>query len=120
MIIEGNPDGIISMEVPVFRQYIINDSTIEANADVFINQPRGVLLHNDELSSLPLGFGKYKKSEGTDKQHYLEIFNANPITINRVIAGVKYVPNPGMAIIGGIPTRIVTKTFTEISTCFGR
>lgn len=106
-------DGIIDMDRPIFRQYIANDSTIEANADIFINQPRGVILHLDELSSLPLGFGRYKKSEGADKQHYLEIWNANPITINRVTTGVKYVPNTGLAIIGGIQTQIITKIFSD-------
>lgn len=113
MIIKTNPDGIVHIESPVFHQYIINDSTVEANADVFINQPRGVLLHNDEISSLPLGFDKYKKTMGGDKQHYLQIWNANPITINRATTGIKYVPNTGMGIIGGLPTRIVTKIFSE-------
>lgn len=105
-------DGVMDFEQPIFRQHIINDTTVEANVDVFRDQPRGAILHRDELSGWILGMNQYKRNKGSDKQHYLEIYNGNPITVNRVTTGIKYAPNTGLAIIGGLTPNTVTKIFS--------
>lgn len=105
--------GIIYRKCPVYCQYIINDSTPEANIDAFRNQPRGLILHRDEFSGLINGLNQYKKNKGTDKEHYLEIYNCKPITINRVTTGVKHANNTGLANIGGLTPSNIPKIFSK-------
>ena len=96
---------------PVFKQLKISDITVEALADVFTTQPRGVILHRDELSGFMLSMDQYKDAKGSDKQHYLELFDAKPMTINRKMSAPKYVHNTGTAIIGGISPRVLPRIF---------
>ncbi len=105
----------VLMSPPVFKQLKVSDTTVEALADVFEYQPRGVILHRDELSGLILSLNQYKDSKGSDKQHYLELFDAKPMMINRKTSEPKYVPNTGSAIIGGISPRVLPKIFNTDS-----
>ena len=104
-----------STPIPVFKQLKVSDTTVEALADVFTTQPRGVILHRDELSGFILSMNQYKDAKGSDKQHYLELFDAKPMTINRKMSAPKYVHNTGAAIIGGISPMILPKIFNTDS-----
>ncbi len=96
-------------EEPILEQYYTSDATVEALAEVFENQPRGILSFQDELSSLIYGMNQYKGG-GNDKQHYLELFNCNSWKINRK-SGARFIPNTGMAIIGGIQPEVIPLVF---------
>ncbi|MCF6147657.1 MAG: DUF3987 domain-containing protein [Candidatus Kuenenia sp.] len=100
-------------EEPVLEQYYISDTTVEALAEVFEHQPRGVLNYQDELSSLIFGMNQYKNN-GNDRQHYLQLFNCKSWKINRK-TGTKFIPNTGMSIIGGIQPDVVPLVFKESS-----
>jgi len=94
------------------EQFIIADTTVEALADVFEGNPRGVLIYQDEISGLILGLNQYKRGKGNDRQHFLELFNASSWKINRKY-GNRFIPNTGAAIIGGIQPKIVPKVFNQ-------
>ena len=99
---------------PTYSQLVISDTTVEANASVFEDSPRGVILHRDEFSGFILSMNQYKaNSKGGDKQHYLEIFDAKPLDINRVATGKKHIPNTGMALIGGISPVVLPKILSR-------
>lgn len=104
-----------SNPLPVFKQLKVSDTTVEALADVFESQPRGVILHRDELSGFILSMNQYKDAKRSDKQHYLELFDAKSMTINRKMSAPRYVHNTGAAIIGGIPPRILPTIFSADS-----
>ncbi|KXK28784.1 MAG: hypothetical protein UZ01_02524 [Candidatus Brocadia sinica] len=96
---------------PKLGQFYISDSTVEALADVFENQPRGVLNYQDELSGLILGLNQYK-AKGNDLQHYLELFNCGSWKIDRK-GGSVFIPNVGMGIIGGIQPAVLTQVLGD-------
>ncbi|MBE7444817.1 MAG: DUF3987 domain-containing protein [Planctomycetia bacterium] len=100
-------------EVPQMDQFYISDSTVEAMADVFESQPRGILNSQDELSGLILGLNQYK-AQGNDKQHYLDLFNCNSWKIDRK-GKSRFIPNTGMGIIGGIQPMVLIQVFGDDS-----
>ena len=96
---------------PVPTHYIVQDSTVPALANVFNSAPRGILMYQDELSGLIYGMDQYKGGKGNDRQHYLELFDALPWKIDRVIRGSDFIRNTGAAIIGGIQPQVLVKVF---------
>jgi hypothetical protein len=68
---------------PVARRYIVSDTTIEALACVLRHAPRGVLLERDELAGWLNSFDQYKGGKGGDTAHWLTLFNAKPLRIDR-------------------------------------
>ncbi len=99
-----------TVEEPMPEHFFASDTTVEALGDIFENTPRGILIHRDELAGLILGLNQYKGGAGNDRQHYLELFNGNSWKIDRK-TGVKFIPNVGASIIGGIQTTIMKKVF---------
>lgn len=97
-------------EKPALEQYKSSDFTVESLADVFENQPRGVLIHQDEISGLVLAMNQYKSGKGNDRQHLLELFNGDSWKIDRK-SGSRFIPNTGAGIIGGLQPQIMPKVF---------
>ena len=101
-------------EPPEERQFLINDTTIEALGAMLANNPHGTLVEFDELSSLFSrmdGYGSSKAS-GRDRGHWLKLFNGGSEKILRIGRGAIYVPNFGASIVGGIqpePIRAVAR-----------
>ena len=62
-----------TVEEPTLEHFIASDTTVEALGDIFENNPRGILIHRDELAGWILGLNQYKGGAGNDRQHYLEI-----------------------------------------------
>lgn len=99
-----------NVEEPILEHLFASDTTVEALGDIFENNPRGILIHRDELAGLILGLNQYKGGAGNDRQHYLELFNGMTWKIDRK-TGVKFIPNVGASIIGGIQTATMPKVF---------
>ncbi|MDG6004976.1 MAG: DUF3987 domain-containing protein [Candidatus Brocadia sp.] len=102
---------------PALNQFYASDSTIEALSDIFERQPRGILGFHDELSGFIRGMDQYRASRGNDRQHYLQLFNAQPWKIDRRSRSA-FVPNTGLAIIGGIQPQIIPDIFADNSSFF--
>jgi hypothetical protein len=100
-------------EKPKLQHYVVSDCTVEALANVFECDGRGVIIYQDEIAGLILGFDQYK-GKGNDRQHYLELFNCDSWKIDRK-AGVKFIHNTGASIIGGIQPKVMPKVFREDS-----
>ena len=45
---------------PKLKHYMVSDFTIEASADVFEDDPRGTIIHIDELAGLTIELGRGK------------------------------------------------------------
>ena len=99
-----------TVDEPILEHFFASDTTVEALGDIFENNPRGILIYRDELAGLILGLNQYKGGAGNDRQHYLELFNCNSWKIDRK-TGVKFIPNVGASIIGGIQTTTMPKIF---------
>ena len=112
---KDNKDSSEIPEEPKQKHYLVSDMTIEALADVFEADPRGTLIHNDELAGLILGLNQFKTGKGNDRQHILKLYDAGCWKIDRKKAGSRFISNTGASIIGGIQPKVLPKVFSSDS-----
>lgn len=97
---------------PACERVITSDTTVEALALLLRDNPRGLTILRDELAAFLCGFDRYAKSgRGGEEQHYLEMFNAKSLTVDRKGGDDKtiYVPRAGVLIVGTIQPGILRK-----------
>lgn len=99
----------LTLKKPEVVDHYISDFTIESLRKVFKNNHRGVIAHVDEIGGLIKSFNQYKRG-GNDEQKYTELFNCDSWKINRQGMDI-FIPNTGVAIIGGIPPRTMPEIF---------
>ena len=84
---------------PNRERMLVGNATVEALADILLNNERGVLNIMDELASVLKGLGQYKAG-GNDKEAYLMGFDGGPYPIDRK-GRAELIPNFGWSFIGG-------------------
>ena len=97
---------------PVLRRVVCSDVTIEKLADVLADNPRGVLVARDELAGWLGSYTRYKgKGGGTDLPHWLEMFRAGTLVIDRKTAERRtvYVARAAASITGGIQPGVLAR-----------
>lgn len=90
---------------PPRKRRIVEDTTVEALADVLADNEGGVMCFVDELTGWFGSMDAYKgggKSAGKDRAHWLELYNGGPRQIDRVQRGSIFVPNFSACVLGGI------------------
>jgi len=94
---------------PIAKRYIVDDCTTEALAVRLNENPRGLLLVNDELTQWFKGFDSYKSKGGVDAPRYLKIWGGKSFTVDRKNkdSPVLYCRNPGLSIVGGIQPEVL-------------
>ena len=90
---------------PPAKRFIISDITIEAVGLRLVENPFGLTLYNDELETFLGNMSRY--NTGTDLPHWLSIHSGQSICIDRRGADTISIPNPSVAIIGGIQPSIL-------------
>ena len=90
------------------------DPTLEALVRLLCYNSHGILLYQDEIPGLLLGFDKYRGGKGGDREQYLSLWNAQPIKIDRVKESF-YAPDPYLSIIGGMQPQKTVRLFGEDS-----
>ena len=115
---ERKPDGDAPEppDKPIRKRCIVQDATIEALAPILNENTRGVLLARDELSGWLAGFDRYssKSSASSEVPKWLEIYNTEPITIDRKTGDERFlfVRRPSVSICGGIQPGILSRCLT--------
>lgn len=94
---------------PVFKQYVISDSTPEARNQVLSVNPNGILLYRDELKGMIDDFGRYAKSG--ELSQMLSIFDSDTIVVNRKSDEPLLIKDPFMGVIGSIQPSVLVDTF---------
>ena len=95
---------------PIARRYTVDDITTEALAARLNENPRGLLLINDELTQW-LSFDVYKSNAGVDAPRYLKIWGGKSFLVDRRHQlSVLYVRNPALSILGGIQPEVLKKS----------
>jgi len=85
---------------PPRPRIVIADATIEALSEVLRDNPRGVLVANDEFESFLGGLDQYKRSVASrDRGEWLRLFDGGPHTVERVQRGSVFVPNFGASLL---------------------
>nr|MDP9476486.1 YfjI family protein [Actinomycetota bacterium] len=88
-------------EEPKPKRYKTEDPTIEKLAELLIDNPRGLLVHRDELSGWLRSLDKQGRE--ADRAFYLESWNGTgSFEIDRIARGSLYVPALCVSILGGI------------------
>lgn len=94
---------------PVFRQFLVSDSTPEARNQVLSVNPNGVLLYRDELKGMIDDFGRYNRSG--ELSQLLSIFDSDNIIVNRKSDDTLLIEKPFMSILGSIQPSVLQETF---------
>jgi hypothetical protein len=100
---------------PVCQRYVTTDVTIEALAVMLSVQPDGLLVVRDELAGWLGGIAEYKGGRGSDLGHWLALWSAGPLTIDRKTGQTKmlHAPRAGASILGGIQPGVLKKAIGQ-------
>lgn len=90
---------------PHYSKFVLKDFTPEKLAEALQHNVKGVFIFQDELMGWINSFDKYKK--GNDQQLYLELFNGNELTVDRVSKEPIRIAQTNVNIIGGMQPVIV-------------
>jgi putative DNA primase/helicase len=86
---------------PVLRRYKTEDATVEKISEILLENPRGILVHRDELSGWLRNLDKQGR-EG-DRSFYLEAWNGTgSFDVDRIGRGSLHVPALCLSILGSI------------------
>ena len=94
------------VKMPHNKQFIANDTTLEALVELHSFNPNGVGMFKDELAGWVLDMNKYR--DGSDEQFWLSSFDGDSHTSNRKSTGVSHISKPHIPILGGIQPKILT------------
>ena len=89
---------------PQAQRFLVSDTTVEALAPMFLQNPRGLMLARDELSGWLGSFDRYSAGSGGDAAHWLSMFNAESLIVDRKTGTPRtiFVPRASICISGGI------------------
>ncbi len=88
-------------EKPVSQDLIIDDATRESINRIMSNNPKGVILVQDELKAWIKSMDMYR-SKGSDLEYWLKIWSGKSVKVNRTSDDVIWLPYPFASVIGGI------------------
>jgi hypothetical protein len=98
---------------PVERQAYTVDATREALADLLAENPRGLLIHRDELAGWVRGLNQYKQGgKGDDKQFWLSLWSGEDVVVNRRGRRV-FVEKPFTSVSGNLPPGVLPELNDE-------
>ena len=101
-------------EPPVMRQVYTTNATMEAQAVLLCGNPRGMLLHQDELTAWVRSMDAYRQGKGADRQGWLSFWNGSPHVINRKGSGEPIIlPNPFLSVVGCLPPEVLSELTEE-------
>ena len=80
---DKNPDPADKPKPPIRKRYLTKDATIETLERIHGQNPRGVLVHRDEVAEDFKSDNAYRNGKGGDKEKKLDQFNGSPLIIDR-------------------------------------
>jgi len=91
-------------EEPACPRLVVSDTTMERFAGILNENPRGVMLWRDELSAFLKSFDQYKSGKGGDLGHWLSIWSAESILVDRKVVGKRpiHVRSAFASVHGGV------------------
>jgi hypothetical protein len=80
------------------------DATVEALAPILKQNPRGLLMHRDELSGWVRTMNMYRGGKGGDRQFYLSAWSGQDVVVDRKSEGTRsiFISHPFLCILGSI------------------
>ena len=68
---------------PTMARCVASDTTIEALVSILEDNPRGLLVHKDELTGWVRCMDQYKGGKGSDRQHWLSFWSDDEVVVDR-------------------------------------
>lgn len=86
------------------KRIVVDDVTTERLAGLLAENPRGVVMVKDELSSLFSGMNQYKAGgKGADRQFFLSAWSGSSLAVDRKNGAVPVnISHPFLSIVGGM------------------
>lgn len=99
---------------PVMGQVMTTDSTLEALSEILEENPRGIVLHRDELTGWVRSMNQYKGGKGADRQSWLSFWNGSQVIINRKNRKEPLIlDNPFVNVVGALPPDVLGELADE-------
>jgi DNA polymerase-1 len=108
-------DDLEKPEEPVCHRLVVSDITIERLSEVLEDNPRGVLVARDELSSWLYSFARYKGGGGgSDVPNWLELHHAGTLMYDRKTGERRtiIVSKAAASVTGGIQPGTLARALT--------
>jgi hypothetical protein len=96
---------------PTPVRIVTTDATVESLAMLLRENPRGLLMHRDELAAWVRSMDMYRGGRGSDRQFYLQVWSGEDVVVDRKSQGTRgvCVERPFMAILGSIQPDMLTE-----------
>jgi hypothetical protein len=104
---ERQKAGLQPPPKPKLKTIIVNDFTIESLLLSLETNPKGILIHSDEILGWYKNLNKYHR--GSDIEHYISMWTGQPIHVSRKMSEPLLVDRPFVSIIGCIQTKLLDK-----------
>lgn len=92
---------------PKYISSVLSDFTIEKLAETLQFNDKGVVIFKDELIGWINSFDQY--NSGGEQQKYIELFNGQPLSKDRVSTKAIRVEKPIVNILGGLQPKVLKK-----------
>ena len=84
----SGPEGVLlvdSLFAPLADRLVttVREISIEQLAPILSENPKGLVLARDELAAWAGGFDKYRGGKGEESAHWLEMYRAGKLTVDR-------------------------------------
>lgn len=100
---------------PTCERFSCSDVTVEGLAVLLADAWRGLLLVRDELAGWVGGFDQYKSGRGSDTAHWLTIYGARDLLVDRKSGDrtTIFVRRAAVSIVGGIQPGTLSRVIGE-------
>lgn len=110
---KGECDFPEEPEEPQMRRMIMKDPTLEKAIVMCDHNPRGMTLFRDEIAAWVGSFGKYNGSGDGEKATWLEGYNGDPASVDRMSREV-HCDRFAINVFGGIQDDVVRKRLSKM------
>lgn len=89
---------------PSMDRCVASDTTVEALVSILEENPRGLLVHRDELAGWVRSMDQYKGGKGSDRQHWLNLWSTDEVVVDRKsrMGEPVILSRPFVSLFGGI------------------
>ena len=98
-------------EAPTMGRSVASDTTIEALVSILEDNPRGLLVHKDELTGWVRSMDQYKGGKGSDRQHWLSLWSNDEVVVDRKsrMGEPIVLAKPFVSLFGGIQPAMLSE-----------
>lgn len=91
-------------EAPAMSSCVAGGTTVEALVSILEDNPRGLLVHRDELAGWVRSMDQYKGGKGSDRQNWLNLWNTDEVVVDRKsrLGEPVILAKPFISLFGGI------------------